>query len=282
MLYAIVAVIALILDQAMKYWTTLNIALDTGYKDIIPGFIGLENVHNYGAAFSILQNARWFFVILTLIFAIAVIVILRMNIVHGKLGRWSLVMVLAGAIGNGIDRLIKGYVVDMFHFEFSLFGIDFSKFPIFNIADIFITVGGVIFCLYIIFYKDPLEGFKGSSEKGKTAPAKKREVRREAPRREAPRREKPAEQSKSAASDPENPFAEWLGPKREYSAPAQGTAPAAAPAAPEAEVQALHTDSDEVIAALPKEKEPERAAASPPAAEEFSLDDILDEFRELD
>ena len=64
MLYAIVAVLILILDQATKYWTTLNIALDTGTKDFIPGVVHFANIHNYGAAYGFLQNARWFFVIL--------------------------------------------------------------------------------------------------------------------------------------------------------------------------------------------------------------------------
>ena len=151
MLYAIVAVIILILDQAAKYWTNLHLA-EGATSPFIPGLIQLTNVHNKGAAFSFLDGGRWFIVILTLVVAIAVIVLLSRNIIKGKLGRWMLVMVVAGGLGNCIDRALYGYVVDMFQFQFKIFGKDFA---IFNVSDIFITVCGVIFCIYLIFHKEP-------------------------------------------------------------------------------------------------------------------------------
>ncbi len=150
MLYAIVAVLVLILDQGMKYWTTVNITLDTGVQELIPGFIQLRNIHNTGAAFGLLENtgwAKWLFIILTVVFVIVVIVALATKLIRGSFGRWTAVLVMAGAIGNCIDRLIYGYVVDMFEFTF-------ISFPVFNVADIFIVVGGIAFCLYVIFHKD--------------------------------------------------------------------------------------------------------------------------------
>lgn len=166
MLYAIVAVIILILDQAVKYWTTINIALNTGRIPFIPGFIELMNVHNTGAAFNILDGGRWFFVILTLLFTVAVIYMLSKDIIKGKLGRWMLVMVTAGGLGNSIDRIINGYVVDMFHFEF-------AEFAVFNVADIFVTVCGIIFCFYIIFHKEPEEDTDKLPEKELPRPMSK-------------------------------------------------------------------------------------------------------------
>jgi len=157
MLYAIVAVIILIIDQATKFF--INSSFDLGATSpLIPGFIQLTNVHNTGAAFSIMDSGawRWFFVILTIAVAIAAIVLIRKNIIKGKLGRWMLVMVIAGGLGNCIDRLFNGYVVDMFQFQFKIFGQDFA---IFNVADIFITICGIIFCLYLIFHKEPEEEF---------------------------------------------------------------------------------------------------------------------------
>ena len=79
MLYAIVAVIALIVDQAVKYWTTAHVVLNTGLKKLIPGFIHITNIHNSGAAFSFLKNAswsRWFFIALCAVFTVGVIVLL--------------------------------------------------------------------------------------------------------------------------------------------------------------------------------------------------------------
>ena len=137
MWYAIVAILILIADQGLKYWVTLNIPLDTGHVTLIPGVLELTNIHNNGAAFSILQHApHWIFVIFTLVFAAIAVFCLRRNVVHGKVGRWSVVLVLAGAVGNCIDRILSGYVVDMFNFLF-------VRFAVFNLADIFIVVAGI-------------------------------------------------------------------------------------------------------------------------------------------
>ena len=154
MLYAFVVVIILIVDQAVKFWASTNLVDAT--VPLIPGVIQLTYTQNTGAAFGILSTGgwRWFFVILTIVVAIAAIVLLAKNIIKGKLGRWMLVLVIAGGLGNCIDRLFNGYVVDMFQFQFKIFGQDFA---IFNVADIFITVGGIIFCLYLIFHKEPEE-----------------------------------------------------------------------------------------------------------------------------
>ena len=155
MLYAFVVVIILIIDQLTKLW--INTSFDVGAASpLIPGFIQLTNVQNKGAAFGILGTGawRWFFVILTIAVTIGVIVLLSKNIVKGKLGRWMLVLVIAGGLGNCIDRIFNGYVVDMFQFQFKIFGQDFA---IFNVADIFITVSGIIFCLYLIFHKESEE-----------------------------------------------------------------------------------------------------------------------------
>ena len=156
MLYAFVVVIILILDQLTKFW--INSGLDVGEtSSLIPGVVQLTNIQNTGAAFGFLKDvevARWFFVILTIAVSIGVVVLLSKDIIKGKLGRWMLVLVIAGGLGNCIDRIFNGYVVDMFQFQFKIFGQDFA---IFNVADIFISVSGVIFCLYLIFHKEPEE-----------------------------------------------------------------------------------------------------------------------------
>lgn len=167
MWYAIVAILILIADQGLKYWVTLNIPLDTGHVTLIPGVLELTNIHNNGAAFSILQHApHWIFVIFTVVFAAIAVFCLRRNVVHGKVGRWSVVLVLAGAIGNCIDRILSGYVVDMFNFLF-------VRFAVFNLADIFIVVAGIALCLHVIFYR-------GDGSEGAPAPKKARKPREKA------------------------------------------------------------------------------------------------------
>lgn len=197
MLYAIVAVIALIIDQAVKYWTTANIVLNEGTRKLIPGLIHMTNIHNTGAAFSILEGARWFFVILCLAFVALIIYVLVKDIINTPLARWMAVMVMAGAVGNCIDRVICGYVVDMFEFEF-------MTFPIFNVADIYITVCGILFCLFVLF------------EKPKTAEQTEAKTQRKSfslPKRQKlvipdfPKREKV--ETEAPKVDPNDPFAEW-------------------------------------------------------------------------
>ena len=146
MLYAIVGMLVIILDQGVKYWVTNNIMLNTVTEPLIPGVLSLVRMHNDGAAFSFLSggNARVYFIILTGIFTVAVIIALATNFISGKFGRWCLVIVTAAALSNCLDRILYGFVVDMFK-------IDLFNFAVFNVADVFITVFSLMFIIYIIF-----------------------------------------------------------------------------------------------------------------------------------
>ena len=303
MFYAIAVVLVLIADQALKYWVSLNIDLNTGEQALIPGFIKLVNIHNNGAAFGLLGGGgwRWVFVVVALVFAVVVVYALKRNLIRGKLGRWAAVGVLAGSIGNCIDRVAYGYVVDMFKFEF--LG-DSRLNAIFNVADVFISCCGVLFCLYIIF------GGENSlaaawEEDGEPAPkrrsgshsagshSKKPQARRpaakEAPRAQRPSAEprtripvkeysprpsgaRPARPVEPRAVDSKNPFAEWENAPR----PAQPK-PEAEPR-PAAERRSAPEPRPARPAQEPRPSQP-RPAPKPRAAEtEFSLEDILAEF----
>ena len=149
MLYAIFAVLVIILDQGTKLLVSNSVPVETGGETFIPGILSIVHVNNDGAAFSFLagSGARIFFIILTGVFTIAVIVALATKFISGPLARWSIVLVTAGGISNCIDRVIYGYVVDMFKLEP-------INFPVFNVADIFITVFALLFVLAIIFERD--------------------------------------------------------------------------------------------------------------------------------
>jgi signal peptidase II len=151
MLYSIVALLVVILDQAVKFWVTDHLL---GYDEItlIPGLINMVDVPNDCAAFGFLSggNARIYFIIITVVFCLAVIIALATNFINGRVARWSLVMVAAGGFANCIDRVMYGYVVDMFKV------VPFN-FAIFNVADIFITVFCIVFALAIIFEKDKVD-----------------------------------------------------------------------------------------------------------------------------
>ncbi len=171
MTYAIVAVIILIVDQAVKFWTNISLSLGD-ITSFIPGFIELTNVHNAGAAFGLGAGApiaRWIYIGLTIILCVIIVVVLAKKFIKGKAGRWLLVLILAGGIGNCIDRIINGYVVDTFHFAFlpiELAGKTYD-FPVFNIADIFVTICGIAFCFWLIFNKT--EDFNKPKDKKKSS-----------------------------------------------------------------------------------------------------------------
>lgn len=306
MWYAIVAILILIADQGLKYWVTVNIALDTGHVTLIPGVLELTNIHNNGAAFSMLEHApHWIFIIFTLVFAAIAVFCLRRNVVHGKVGRWSVVLVLAGAVGNCIDRILSGYVVDMFNFLF-------VRFAVFNLADIFIVVAGITLCLHVIFYRGdgsedasaPKTARRQRTEAAPDAP-KARKLHLPAKRRAAPAPEasaKPAPGAAPAAAAPETApakddlFAAW--DRAPVAAQPVTTAPKAAPVqskpvqskpvqpAPKPAAQPAPEAADPLLAylnstpAAPAEPETSKPDDGADGAA-YSLDDILAEFSDF-
>lgn len=159
MLYAIVALLVIIADQWVKYWVSMSISMASSGEPLIPGIVSLVNLHNDGCAFSFLSGggARIYFIILTGIFTVAVIIALATKFISGPVSRWSIVLVTAGGLSNCIDRVIYGYVQDMFKLE--LF-----NFPVFNVADIFITVCCIIFVLAILFEKTTTDDYDDEFE----------------------------------------------------------------------------------------------------------------------
>lgn len=170
MYYAIAALLALIADQALKYYVTLNIPLNEGVVTLIPGIMSLVHHRNTGAAFSMLSGggARWAFVVLAVAFTAAVIYMILHRTIKSKLMNWTLVLVAAGAMGNAIDRALYGYVVDMFR-------TDFMNFAIFNVADIFITIGGFGLCLAILMMPSDNKKDEKESEDEDEEPAVRQE-----------------------------------------------------------------------------------------------------------
>lgn len=142
MRYICLAAVIMLGDQLFK--TQIVRMLQPGAEKIlIPGVISLKQVHNYGAAFSLFQDMRWILLALTAVVCAALLIYLLAGQRRSWLLDLSLAMILGGAAGNALDRLIDGYVVDMFNTLF-------MNFPVFNIADCFLTVGGILLCLHFI------------------------------------------------------------------------------------------------------------------------------------
>ena len=137
-----VAILALIgLDQWVKHWVVANISLN----QVIPGVFSLTYLQNRGAAFSILQNQKYFFVILTVLVIGAALFYMVKNYQKSLWLVLSLILIISGGIGNFIDRVHLGYVVDMVQ-------LDFIDFAIFNVADSYLTVG--VLLLILILWKE--------------------------------------------------------------------------------------------------------------------------------
>lgn len=145
-MYYILLIIGLVCcDQLLKWWVTLNVSRQ-GFASFLPGLIGITNLRNNGAAWSMLEGKQWFFAIVSVI-AIIVIVFFMYSYRKQRIVMVSLSLILAGTLGNFIDRLRFGYVVDMFE----LLPINF---PVFNIADICLTCGVLFLIIMVLFEKD--------------------------------------------------------------------------------------------------------------------------------
>ena len=142
--WSLILIVGLIIvDQIVKHWVTSNIPLN-GSRTFIPGLLDLDNLHNTGAAWSRLEGRQWFFAVITVIAIIVVAYLMWKN----RRSAWimtGLSLIMAGAVGNFIDRLSQRYVVDMF-------ALKNVNFPVFNVADACLTVG--VFIMLIVVLKE--------------------------------------------------------------------------------------------------------------------------------
>ena len=132
-------------DQLTKYLVVENIPL---YADVpfLPGVVQLTYAQNTGAAFSILQGQQWLFALIFVTLTVAILwAYLKKAFPFSKFEWFCIASVYAGGLGNMIDRLRLGYVIDMIETQF-------IKFPVFNVADSFITCGCIALMVSLIFF----------------------------------------------------------------------------------------------------------------------------------
>ena len=154
--YFLISALLVGLDQWSKYLTVQNISLGET-KEFIPGFLSLTHLRNTGAAWSLLEGKMIFFYVITVIVRVVIIYLLIKNYKKSIWYSVGLSFVLAGAIGNFIDRVRLGYVVDMLQ-------TDFMNFPIFNVADSTLVVGVICIFIYLILdEKAAKEGKNGTN-----------------------------------------------------------------------------------------------------------------------
>jgi len=133
------------LDQLTKYLTVVHIPLH-GEVPFLPGFLRLTNLRNTGAAFSMLEGQSWLFILVFVILTVLILVeYFKVPMPFTKLERWCIAAIYGGGVGNMLDRIFRGYVVDMIETEF-------ISFPVFNVADCFITCGCILLMVHIVFF----------------------------------------------------------------------------------------------------------------------------------
>lgn len=155
LLCALLGAALLGLDQWVKSWTVSRFAAPVPpslywtadpARPLLPGLVELTRVHNYGAAWSSFSGRRWLLVGLTSLILLAVLTVLVRRTVRHPLGVLAGCLILAGGLGNILDRVRLGYVVDMFHLQF------WPSYPVFNVADICVVCGAALAAVYYLWF----------------------------------------------------------------------------------------------------------------------------------
>jgi len=138
-------ILLIVIDQLTKY-LCVQFLKPVGSVDIIEGLLRFVYSENRGAAFGILQNQRWFFIVITIIFCFIFLYLLYFYKNHNFWSKLSGILIVAGGIGNLIDRIKVGYVVDFISVSFFP--------PIFNFADCCVVIGAICLIIYVLFTKE--------------------------------------------------------------------------------------------------------------------------------
>lgn len=154
-LYTVIIVLGIILDQVTKAAVAANMALHESIP-IIDGIIHITYVQNKGAAFGMMADQRWLFIVVSTLAIIGFSLYLYLGHAQNTLYAVAIAMVISGGIGNMIDRIGLGYVVDFIHCKFVKYpvfsdgGMRWQEFPVFNGADSFVCVGAGLLVLALI------------------------------------------------------------------------------------------------------------------------------------
>ena len=144
MLYAILVVLLVAADQLVKILVRANIPLGASMP-FLPGLVELTYVQNTGAAFSLFSQHTWLLTLLSGVVSVVLVICLGKRVLPHWSGMLALALLLGGAVGNFIDRLLFGFVTDMF-------ATTFVNFAVFNVADVGVVLGGVLLCLHLIVF----------------------------------------------------------------------------------------------------------------------------------
>lgn len=148
MWYILAIFLCVAADQAVKWYVVSHLALYEA-APLLPGVVELFHIQNTGGGFSILAGHTWALTVLTAALMAGIAVLLVKKTFPHPLAMWTLTVILGGGLGNLIDRVRLGYVVDMFNFQF-------INYPVFNVADILVVCGVIGFAAYYLLLHDKM------------------------------------------------------------------------------------------------------------------------------
>lgn len=142
----LVALLMVLIDQIIKKWTTSSLQLHES-RSGIDGLFDFYYIRNEGAGWGILQGRMWFFYVVTFVIIVYLIYLIYKHRQGSLFLKCTYGLLLGGAIGNLIDRIINGYVIDMFR-------LTFMNFPIFNVADMALSIGVILLIIQVLMTED--------------------------------------------------------------------------------------------------------------------------------
>lgn len=149
MWYILAIILGVAADQALKLWIVANLDLYESMP-LLPGLVELMYIQNTGGGFSILTGHTWLLTVVTVVMMLVIALLLVKKVYSHPMAMWMLTLILSGGIGNLIDRVRLGYVVDMFNLQF-------MNYPVFNVADILVVIGAIGFAAYYLLLDDKVQ-----------------------------------------------------------------------------------------------------------------------------
>lgn len=150
-LFFLAAILSLVADQLSKIWIRARLSEGESMA-LVPGWIHLDHVRNFGAAWGVLSGQKWLLIVFTVVVIGTIVASAREVAARGKLASLGFGLILGGAVGNLTDRILFGHVTDFFDLDTPLAVL--QTFPVFNVADSALTVGVVLMLCSMLFGRE--------------------------------------------------------------------------------------------------------------------------------
>jgi len=146
LIFSIISIMLIVIDQIIKLWSFNSLRMGNSIT-IISNILELDYLENRGAAFGIFQGNVVALAIISIMIMVIIIVYMVKNKIKNQIFLLALIFIISGGIGNLIDRIFRGFVIDYIELLF-------IKFPVFNMADVYVFLGAILISYYILFLEE--------------------------------------------------------------------------------------------------------------------------------